>query len=150
MYYANLFYLVFDLQSKVENHQLPEDEMVGLQRIFLDQFELWGILVDDYTVITKVFYDIFLGLLIASFYLYSPNGRGGGVESLTLKDGQALVLNCSVASKSFKTSAYFQKQFVQIDEIYGQKLLAIYLMHLRPKVICRMLNELMYNPYYNV
>lgn len=81
----------------------------------------------------KVSYQHFMEVLFSALYLFSPNGRPGGVQSLTLAQGNDLLEHAYTTTAEFKTRSTYGFQPVTIGEA-AWELLQLYLEVLRPLV----------------
>jgi hypothetical protein len=84
-------------------------------------------LVDEST------YQRLVRLLIASMYVFSPQGRVSGIQDMQVKDVPDL--NASFAtSRDFKTSEAYGIQAVSLGDI-SKEILAMYMKFFRPRVV---------------
>jgi len=93
----------------------------------------WGEKLAKRPSMFKDEYDLFLGLLLSSLYLFSPQGRPGGIVSCTLGQGQVLLRSGVVTSTSFKTRKKYGYQPITLNET-SAKLLKMYINEIRPRV----------------
>lgn len=78
-------------------------------------------------------YNYFLGVLISSLYVYAPQGRIGGVESLKYPALREMLARGHTSATEFKTAAHHRFQAVTVTE-QNRELLAFYGRYLRPRV----------------
>ena len=124
------------VQGRVNSLRLPPDGFKGLQQIVAGRFEMASGLITERDVlgIDKTVYNEFLGLLIAALYVFVPQGRIGGVQSLQFEDYETMMKMGYAMSSAFKTSAKFGYQPVLSNkQING--LITTYFQKLRPLAV---------------
>jgi hypothetical protein len=109
----------------------PRQQLQTLQRGVHQQF-LWirqhdakGLPVDKET------YKRFMGILLSSLYVFSPQGRCQGIEDLKLGQADDLLHNGFIQTTKFKTQARWGFQPVTLSE-ESKELMTIYLRTFRP------------------
>jgi len=109
----------------------PRQQLQTLQREVLNQF-IWirhhdskGLPVDKDT------YKRFMGILLASLYVFSPQGRCQGIEDLKYGQVSALLNEGYTHTTKFKTQAKWGYQPVTLS-VESKELLTIYLRTFRP------------------
>jgi hypothetical protein len=71
-------------------------------------------------------------VLYASLYVYSPQGRISGIESMKLKQADEMLQTGCAFSTNFKTNSTFGYQPVTTSKL-SRKLIHIYTTYLRPR-----------------
>ena len=109
----------------------PKQQLQTLQQGVLQQF-IWirqhdakGLPVDKET------YKRFMGILLSSLYVFSPQGRCQGIEDLKLGQADDLIHNGFIQTTKFKTQARWGFQPVTLSE-ESKELMTIYLRTFRP------------------
>lgn len=85
------------------------------------------------TLLDKEIYDLYMQTLYASLYVFSPQGRVGGIADLTCNQGMEMLKYGYTQSNAFKTCGTYGYQPVLIADI-ASSLLEHYVYYLRPKV----------------
>jgi hypothetical protein len=126
-----------DLETLIENRQLPAGGLKELQQC-LQKDLLWvktwaTALSDDSNFVGKNEYNRFMQVLYAAMYVYSPQGRISGIESMKVKQGYEILQTGCAFSTNFKTNSTFGYQPVTSSKL-SRKLLQIYIAYLRPRI----------------
>ncbi len=126
------------MQNLVERRCLPEGntetQMRALQAIVLERMP-WARLCDEGScVIDKRIYLGFVGLLAASMYTFSPQGRPSGIVDMKLGQASILLQDGFAQSTVFKTQSMYGYQPVTISTV-SMELLQIYLRKVRPAAL---------------
>jgi hypothetical protein len=126
-----------DLETLIENRQLPVGGLQELQQCLqkdLGWIKSWATELTengDVNYVGKTEYNRFMQVLYAAMYVYSPQGRISGIESITLKQADEMLQNGVTFSTKFKTNSTFGYQPVTTSKL-TRKLLHIYVTYLRP------------------
>jgi len=124
------------LDEMIANRQLPQGGLKELQDTVAAEMQ-WVYafstsvrrgpgLVDEST------YQQLMCLLIASMYVFAPQGRISGITDMKLKDAPEL-MESSATSEEFKTSSTYGFQAVSMGDI-SKEILSVYLKFFRPRV----------------
>ncbi len=95
---------------------------------------------DEWSLLVKEDYDFFMQTLFAALYVFTPQGRVGGIADLTCFQGQEMVQHGFTQSQTFKTSATYGYQPVMIGDLSGI-LMREYLYTVRPIIAGRKSEE---------
>jgi hypothetical protein len=98
-----------------------------------DQLKLESPDSDDLFVLDELIYKHFMRLLFSSLYVFSVNGRCGGIEDMRFRQGEELVQRGFANSNVFKTRSVFGYQPVTIS-CKSKKILKVYVDYIRPMV----------------
>jgi hypothetical protein len=129
------------LESEVANRRLPIEGLKTLIECVQGDMTWFNGLKDrilksdsenDF-VLEEATYKHFMQLLFASLYVFSVNGRCGGIEDMRLMQGEELVHKGFANSKVFKTRSTFGYQPVTVSK-QSKRLLKIYVDNIRPMV----------------
>jgi hypothetical protein len=101
------------------------NELKWARKFFLN--ESWILRFDE------LIYTRLMSILYASLYVFSPQGRKGGIESLQLKDGDTMIRQGHANSKLFKTRSSFGYQPCTLSK-KSYFLFKIYFERLRPLI----------------
>jgi hypothetical protein len=121
-----------DISTLIEDRVWPEKGLPQLMAAvksedpFVQEIELM-----DMDLMTKQYYDRFMGILFSSICARSVNGRIGGIKSMSKGLGHFIHLHGHSYTTDFKTSNKYCLQPVVLDQ-YSRKLFGIYLQKLRP------------------
>ena len=74
------------INNVVNTQQLPKGGIVQLQECLLNDEIPWALLIGNEVAVTKCTYNRFLAVLVASMYVFSPQGRIGGYWSEVLSE----------------------------------------------------------------
>jgi hypothetical protein len=123
------------MSSLVELRLLPEGEprtqLRTLQQQVLNEF-MWIRQHDaKHLPVDKDSYKRFMGVFLASLYVFSPQGRTQGLDDLKFGQAQDLLSTGFVQTTKFKTQAKWGFQPVTLSE-ESKELLIIYLRSFRP------------------
>jgi len=124
------------MDEAIANRQLPQGGLKELQDTVAAEMQwIYAFctsvrrgpgLVDEPT------YQQLMCLLIASMYVFAPQGRISGIQDLKVKDAPEL-MESFATSKEFKTSSTYGMQAVTMSDI-SKEILSIYLKFFRPRV----------------
>jgi hypothetical protein len=92
----------------------------------------WAIKLTSADVSIRKIYNQFMGILFASMYILSVNGRLGGILDVKFWQGESLLTNGHALTRNFKTCATYTYQPVIIDEKVAAQLLHLYINVIRP------------------
>lgn len=127
------------LSGIVFQRHLPVTGLKGLvenlreQMVWLTPF-MEKMKTNDYLLLfDKEIYDLYMQTLYASMYVFSPQGRVGGIADLNCKQGIEMLKYGYTQSNAFKTSGTYGYQPVLVADI-SCALLEHYVLYLRPKV----------------
>lgn len=84
-------------------------------------------------LLNKSMYKLFMSTLFAALYVYSVQGRLGGVASMKLRQGRELIIGGFSNSTEFKTAQKYKYQPVTMNEV-ALLLFTLYMEHFRPQV----------------
>ena len=119
-----------NLEMLYFNRKLPRGGLPELQQVVKNRL-VWALsLTNDQ--IDRSSFEQYIGLLLASIYCFSANGRIQALGSLTVLDGYNLLRHGHVMSTHFKTASSYGYQPVVIDNTISHPLLQSYLSLLRP------------------
>lgn len=123
------------MSSLVENRLLPEGDprtqLQTLQREVLNQLT-WIRQHDTKKLpVDKETYKRFLGIFLASLYVFSPQGRCQGIEDLKFGQVEGLLNEGYINTTKFKTQAKWGYQPVTLSA-ESKELLNIYIRNFRP------------------
>jgi hypothetical protein len=130
-----------DIETMIENRQLPAGGLKELQQYVLKDLQWvksWTEALIESTerkhtnCVGKDEYYRFMQILYASLYVYSPQGRISGIESMKLRQVDEMLQNGCALSTKFKTNSTFGYQPVTTSKL-SRKLLQIYITYLRPR-----------------
>jgi hypothetical protein len=121
-----------DLEMSIANRRLPVGGIKSLMRCVKNDI---ATAKEDYCngSIDKFGYKHFMELLFASLYVFSVNGRCGGIEDMKYHQGEQLINHGFAMSRVFKTQATYGYQPVIISK-RSKTILKIYLHHIRPLI----------------
>ncbi len=108
-------------------------ENVREQKCDLDETFIAVIKNAPYLPLEKERYELFMQTLFASLYVFSPQGRVGGIADLTCKQGLEMIKRGNAMSRAFKTNSTFGYQPVTIADS-SRDLVEFYITHVRPMV----------------
>ena len=120
------------MDEKVRLAKLPAGGLRSLVAALMKELP-WLRSMKNKSKIEKKAYYRYIGGLISSMYLLSPQGRPGGINGLPLDGGFELARDLVTFADAFKTQHLYGFQPVTLSEI-ARELLVIYLEHLRPQV----------------
>jgi len=126
-------YSCTSMARQVQNFKLPKDGFEGLQKIVADCFD-WAsefTNVSSNFKIDSVIYNDYVGFLVASLYVFAPQGRIGGIQCLVSKDYEDFIKMGHAMSSSFKTKAKYELQPVLSNEKLNE-LITTYMTKFRP------------------
>jgi hypothetical protein len=117
--------------------KLPEasscvEQLQILQRHIRQQITNYSL--QKFSVLGKNEYVLFMRILYSSLYLFTAQGRIGGVESLLYKDGNQLLADNYALTNKFKTEATFRKQPIVLGDV-SKDLFSLYFNHFRPNIV---------------
>jgi len=125
------------LDEAIMNRQLPQGGLKELQdavssemdwvRAFSTSVRRGPGLVDEVT------YQRLLRLLVASIYVFAPQGRISGVQDMQVKDVENLYKSFATSSE-FKTSSTYGIQAVTLGDV-SKEILSVYTKYFRPRVV---------------
>jgi hypothetical protein len=125
------------MPSMIADNQMPAGGLAELQDAVRSELNWAQALVAECSkLLMKDQYDFFLGLLFASMYVLSVQGRPSGILSLSLGQGKELLLKGAVTSKVFKTRAKYGYQPVMVDDV-SARLLTFYIETLRKRILSK-------------
>lgn len=123
------------MSSLVEHRLLPEGDprtqLQTLQREVHNQFNWIRKHETKKLGVDKETYKRFMGIFLASLYVFSPQGRCQGIEDLKFGQVEALLNEGYINTTKFKTQAKWGYQPVTLAE-ESKELLNIYLRSFRP------------------
>jgi hypothetical protein len=127
-----------DLAELVACRRLPENGIQPLIECVLDDcllnHEMFSNKFRDVTpFVNKDFYEKYISLMYASLYVFSAQGRVGGIQSLKYEQADDLLHNGFVMSKNFKSKSSWMYQPVTISPL-SKRLVHFYITRVRPKV----------------
>jgi hypothetical protein len=123
----------FDMEEAVSNRRFPKNGLPTLIRCVADDIAILDDNFESHNVVNKAMFDEYVSLMYSALYVFSAQGRVGGLQSLQLKHADVLLQQGFVLSKNFKTKSSWLYQPVTISKQSG-KLLRYYVMKLRPQV----------------
>lgn len=97
------------ITHRIENNTMPSNGLQSVQEAVLKEHS-WCLNIDKNTVLDKEIFNLFKGVLCTTMYAFAPQGRVGGIESLTWRDGIALVNNGVAMAEDFKTQITYLYQ----------------------------------------
>jgi hypothetical protein len=132
---ATLSKVTYDLKLPEGSSSL--EQLQVLQKHLKDQIPrvnhiLFGFIKEN--ILTRNDYNFFMRILYSSLYIFSPQGRIGGIESLLYKNGIQLLSDNYALTDKFKTQATFSKQPIILGET-SKDLFSLYFNNLRPYVV---------------
>jgi hypothetical protein len=126
-----------DITQCIQNRRLPTNGLRSLMeclnaeliwvKSFFDQ-EFWIELID------KQIYNRLMTILYASLYVFSVQGRKGGIEDLRYQQGKIMLEKGHANSKVFKTRAAFGYQPISLSK-KSYLLFKVYFLQLRPIIL---------------
>lgn len=128
------------MKTLVETRRLPEGnvlaQMQSVQSTVMDRMPWARVCASEDVVIDKGIFLSFMGLLGASLYSFSPQGRISGIEDMKMSQVSSLFEDGYAESTVFKTKGSYGFQPVTLG-IVSMELLRIYLLRVRPAASCR-------------
>ncbi len=127
------------LAGIVFSRKLPVDGHKALVKTLVEEKPWIHIFIDkmkdpSWKVVDKDEYDIFLQIMFAAMYVFSPQGRVSGVASLTCEQGMQMLRNGNTLSSEFKTHLKYGYQPVTISGQMPRYMVEAYIKHVRPKI----------------
>jgi hypothetical protein len=132
---ATLSQVTYDLKLPEGTSSL--EQLQNLQIHLQDQVPLINRIMNLFmneNVISQKDYVLFMRILYASLYIFTVQGRIGGVESVLYKDGHALLNDNYALTNKFKTQSTFGKQPILLGDL-SKELFSLYFHHLRPYIV---------------
>jgi hypothetical protein len=123
------------IDYKVKALKLPAGGLEALRKVVIDESNKTLAQFSNYDFnnniyIDKSIYNKFMGLLYASLYVFSVQGRLSAIESLKMEHCPQLLSEGLVLSDKFKTKSKFLFQPITVSSI-SKKLIEIYINHFR-------------------
>jgi len=106
-------------------------ELQSLLNSDLDYFNSWCEQSREHFPSQSI-YKYLLGFVLASLWVYSPNGRAGAVEDITLIEANELINSLSVGSTRFKSSTKHKIQPLILQDEKAVHIMRNYVDCLRP------------------
>jgi hypothetical protein len=132
---ASLSQVTYDM--KLPEASSGVEQLQILQRHIIEQTESMNSIINKVlndNLLVKSEYILFMRILYSSLYLFTAQGRIGGVESLLYKDGNQLLTDNYTLTSKFKTEATFGKQPILLGDV-SKDLFSLYFNHLRPFIV---------------
>lgn len=120
------------IEDLIETLKWPVNGISDLYQACLDELPWLDRVLADGSVKSKKTYNRFMGLLCASAYSSSVQGRVHAIDGLTCRSLPAMLRDDAVLSSAFKTSMSFGLQPVTISDLF-RHLLRIFMAHFRPQ-----------------
>lgn len=117
------------LDRYVHDLKIPPEGLKKLREVVEAKLPWVNSLIKQ-TDISEHDYRLFLQLLCASIYVFSPNGRQLAISRLTYKDGRRLIRHGYTESDQFKTAFKYRLQPVLVEGI-SRHLLQVYINNIR-------------------
>ena len=127
------------IESAVFNWTWPKNGLPELQQCvvdhigFVETVELWRD-DDDREPVSESVFNNFMDLLFSAMYVFSPQGRVGGITELTMENGVEMLKKGFTNSSIFKTSSKYKLQPVVLGTELNHRCFTIYFNHVRPSV----------------
>jgi len=119
--------LANSLENMIAHRRFPVGGIAKLQVIMTDDIQ-WAYSIDPYCVSrSRAIYNQFLSILVSALYVFSPQGRVGGIQDIRISQYSALLHDGYTTSSNFKTVGKYLMQPITISAIV-KKLLVSYKM----------------------
>lgn len=118
------------IDDRIQNNTMPVDGLQSVQHAVLEEHP-WCLQINHETVLDKEIFRLFIDVLVTSLYAFAPQGRIGGIESLSWRNGIDLVNDGVAMAEDFKTKhVYLYQPVIASPEV--KPLLKLYLLYLLP------------------
>ena len=121
-----------NLESLIEQRKFPLDGIHELQRLMVDSFRYYDLLVSlaCHQRLNSKQFSWALGYCFASLWVFKMNARGQAIEQLRMKDLEEIETNDFHLSRNFKTSSVYTYQIVASTDM-----VKLFVKYIRPHVI---------------
>jgi hypothetical protein len=126
-----------DISNAVSHRRIPIDGLKALMECVIQNLPLIEKLYESVVIrserIPKHLYNDVLDLLFSAMYVFSPQGRAGGITELEYGQGESLLSQGYVNCKIFKTQGCYGYQPVTLSQ-ESALAFSFYVNYLRPRV----------------
>jgi hypothetical protein len=134
---ATLSKVTYDLKLPEGSSSLEQLQI--LQKHLQDQIPMVNRILSVFlkeNILSRTDYILFMRILYSSLYVFTAQGRVGGVESLLYKDGVKLLSDNYALTDKFKTQATFGKQPIILG-VVSKDIFSLYYNNLRPFIVSK-------------
>ena len=117
--------LANSLENMIADRRFPVGGIAKLQEYMIDDIQ-WAYSIDArFVARAKRMYNKFLSILVSALYVFSPQGRVGGIQDVRIQQYSELLHDGYTTSSNFKTVGKFLLQPITISSIV-KKILVSY------------------------
>ena len=116
--------LANSLENMIADRRFPSGGIAQLQGYMIDDIQ-WAYSIDAHFVArARQMYNRFLSILVSALYVFSPQGRVGGIQDVRIQQYSELLHDGYTTSSHFKTVGKFLLQPITISNIVKKILIS--------------------------